>query len=133
MAIVQELRKSFDSMADIPTIDFSPFMQDNGAICGEAPTVEQRKCAQEINSAFRVHGFLFLENIGVSSQELQLYYDMAAALFSLPNEHKRTKFVQLTPETNIGFIGLGHESLNRKRPPDLKEVSCYLHATYYAT
>lgn len=103
-------------------------MQDRGATRGEAPTVEQRKCAHEINNAFRVHGFLFLEDLGVTMQDLRTYFDMARALFALPDEYKSSKLVQLTPETNIGFIGSGFETLNTKRPSDLKEVSC-VHAT----
>lgn len=62
-------------------------MQDRGVICGEARTVKQQKCAEEINSAFRVRGVLFLENIGISKEELQLYYDMAASMFSLSDEY----------------------------------------------
>lgn len=111
-------------MADLPTIDFSSFMKAEGAVCGETPSVAQQKCAREINQAFRVHGFLFLQNIGVSEEDLQMYFDMAKSLFALPEEEKKTKLKQLDPVSNTGYAAAGIEALNRKRSPDLKEVSC---------
>lgn len=115
-----------DNMSDIPTIDFGPFMREEGAVCGESPTVEQRKCASEINEAFRVHGFLFLQNIGVTEEDLTAYYNMAGGLFALPEQHKNAKLKPLDPESNVGYAASGIETLNSKRAPDLKEVSCIL-------
>lgn len=122
----RELTRRNDIMSDIPTIDFNPFMLEKGAVCGKAPTVEQRQCASEINEAFRVHGFLFLQNIGVSEEDLKTYYDMAKDLFALSDQHKKTKLKPLDPDSNVGYAASGIETLNSKRPPDLKEVSCIL-------
>lgn len=109
-------------MAGIPTIDFGSYTHDQGATCGQAPTTAQLQCARDIDLAFRKHGFLFLQNIGVSEEDLQGYFDMARELFSLPEEHKKRKLKALDPESNIGYAAAGIEVLNRKRGPDLKEA-----------
>lgn len=107
------------------TIDFSPFMVSEGAVIGDAPTPEQVAVSAEINDAFRGSGFVFLDGIGITSDELDRYYEMSGMLFALPDEHKKSQLKQIDQKSNSGFSAMGVEGLNSKRGPDLKEV-CHL-------
>ena len=49
-------------------------------------------------------------------------FGAAQTLFALPLEHKLGEFKPITPETNTGYAPYGKETLNRTRPPDLKEA-----------
>lgn len=110
-------------MASIGTIDISPFMASEGATVGDAPTQAQVEVAAQINDAFRDDGFLFIDGIGISDEQLEQYYEMSATLFSLPDDYKKSSLKQIDRKTNAGYAGSGIESLNSKRKPDLKEVS----------
>lgn len=114
-----EAKNAMDKMR---TIDFSSFMVEEGAIIGEPSTPAQIEAAGEIDAAFRDNGFLFLDNIGITTDELDRYYEMSAMLFALPDEEKMTKLKQINVETNAGYSGLGREHLNSTRSADLKEV-----------
>eukprot|EP00177_Eucheuma_denticulatum_P003397 GFKZ01006138.1.p1 GENE.GFKZ01006138.1~~GFKZ01006138.1.p1 ORF type:complete len:344 (+),score=32.42 GFKZ01006138.1:261-1292(+) len=105
----------------IPTIDFTPFMSSTGVVMNEPPTPSQRHTAAAINAAFTDHGFLQLSNLGISSADLQAYFSMAAAIFSLPQSEKLSKLLPLDAELNVGYAA-GVETLNTERAPDIKET-----------
>jgi len=111
-----------NSSVSIPTIDFSPFTQPIGAVVGNAPTREQLSVGKDINQACRDTGFMFLQNIGLSEEELQSYFRASQSLFALPEDYKTKRLRQIDPVSNAGYTGFGSESLNKNRAPDLKEV-----------
>lgn len=109
-------------MANIPTVDFAPFMRSEGAVVDQPPTPAQLSTAAVINATFVHHGFLLLSNVGITPQQLTSYFSMASSIFSLPDEYKRTNLISIDTVVNIGYTARGIETLNNKRPADIKEV-----------
>ena len=107
--------------ADLPTVDFTPFCCDDGAVIGDPPTAGQQDVATAIDRACRDHGFLQLTNFGVSSAEIHAAFDCSTELFGLSDAAKAGLATQ-TPENNLGFQPLASETTGGgKREADLKE------------
>jgi isopenicillin N synthase-like dioxygenase len=116
---------SFDHMtttttaASIPTIDFSPFLENRGVVVNEEPTKEQLEVAKSIDHACREHGFIYIQNFGLTPELCQEAFQASASLFDIKDKTKLSRF---NPQTNMGFSPFQSESLNRSRPAELKEA-----------
>eukprot|EP00956_Cyclotella_meneghiniana_P012966 scaffold18557_cov25-Cyclotella_meneghiniana.AAC.4 len=115
--------KSSSCLGSIPTIDFTPFTKNEGVVIGAStPTLGQLAVANQINDACRSHGFVFLTNFGLSDQERQGAFHASKELFGLDNDHKMNELHRLSTNDNTGYAPFLSETLNRTRPPDLKEA-----------
>jgi isopenicillin N synthase-like dioxygenase len=93
----------------IPLIDMDPFLRG---------TIDDRKViADEIFSAAKYTGFMYLKNFGLSQDLLTLAFDMARTLFS--SEDKAA--IPFDPDLNHGYSGLMMESIGHNKTRDLKE------------
>lgn len=107
-------------MAFISTIDFFPFMVDEGCMIGEAPTMGQRHVASQMNVAMSAHGFMYVDNLGIEEEEVTRAFDKAHTLFELP-ESEKEKMTRWTPQTNRGYGPMRTQNANPTRSPDLHE------------
>lgn len=110
-----------DLAETIPSVDFSPFMVDEGCMVGASPDAAQRNVAAEIDAIMQAHGFLYLENFGVEETEISASFDAAKDLFSLADEKKRTQLARWTVGTKIGYAPPNAEAINPVRAPDMRE------------
>jgi isopenicillin N synthase-like dioxygenase len=106
----------------IPTIDFTPFMKEEGIVVDQAPTPAQLQVAQAIDAACRDHGFLYLTNFGLAKADRDEVFAAAAALFALDEGVKTTQLRPIHPIDNMGYAALYSESHNKSRPPESKEA-----------
>ena len=105
----------------LPTVDFSAFMSDEGVVVGDEPTAAQLSCAAHINETCRdAHGFLYLQNFGISDEDVADAFAKSAALFALSGDEK-TRLNPYDPVTNLGFSAFASERLHARRPADLRE------------
>jgi len=107
--------------SNIPLIDFSPFLADEGVLVGDEPTPKQQQVSQQIDKVCREHGFLCMINFGMSVELRDRAFAASAELFAM-SEAEKAKLVRITPQTNMGHAPLRSESINRSRPPELKEA-----------
>ena len=108
--------------ATIPTVDFAPFMRDEGVTVGAAPTDAQAAVAAQIDAVCRGDGFVHLVNFGLTPELEAAAFAASTELFALPDEHKLSELSRIAPQTNTGYSPFAFENLNRSRPPDLKEA-----------
>lgn len=106
----------------IPLIDFSPFLVDEGVVVGQAPTAAQLAVAKQLDQVNRQHGFLALENFGLSTLQRNQAFAEAEQLFALSDEFKRNNLTRISPDTNMGYSPFASQRLNQSRPPDLVEA-----------
>lgn len=99
-------------LAQIPVIDFEPFLQ------GEFNA--KQKVAAQIYQACQEIGFVYLQNFGVSSTLIHQLFDQAKQFFNLPLVVKNQK--AWSEKTNSGYVGFQKERTNPNRPFDLKEA-----------
>ena len=99
-------------------------MVDEGitAVPPAQPTRAQLDTAAAIDAACRKHGFVQVINFGLTPELRLATFEASTKLFAMPDEHKRSNYKPITPETNTGYAPYGKESLNRARPSDLKEA-----------
>jgi len=88
---------------------------------GKDPTPAQLETAAAIDTVCRQHGFLYLNNFGVTAEDARLAFDKSKELFGL-SEAEKQGLRRYDPATNTGFSGYATESLNKIRPPDMKEA-----------
>jgi isopenicillin N synthase-like dioxygenase len=109
--------------ADIPTIDFGPFLALEGIVVGDSPTEGQIKVAQAIDDACRSHGFIHLVNFGLDPELREECFQASAELFALDATYKETHMCRISPDTNRGYSPFRSEQLNRLRSQlELKEA-----------
>mmetsp|Transcript_71640 Transcript_71640/g.133929 ORF Transcript_71640/g.133929 Transcript_71640/m.133929 type:complete len:340 (-) Transcript_71640:121-1140(-) len=110
-------------MLQVPVVDFSPFLADEGMNVGAEPTEAQMGVAKQLGSACRDHGFICLKDCG--GQELAdavaEAFSASKQLFALSDEEK-ANLHQHHPEHNTGFSAFAKERLNHKRGWDMKET-----------
>lgn len=104
----------------LPVVDFSPFLVDEGAVVGEEPTTAQLDTAKAINEAGIHHGFVCLQNCGVDKNTLSSAFEASENLFHLSKKEK-SQLKRLNVKDNTGYAPFGAESLNRQRRADMKE------------
>ena len=104
---------------EIPSVDLGPFFEEKGVVIGKDPTDEQREVASTINQVCRKHGFVHVTNFGMSSEMGERLFAATGELF---DPTKTQDYAAWSPATNTGYSAYRNESLNRNRPPDLKEA-----------
>ena len=109
---------------DIPAIDFSPFAREEGVVVGELPTSDQLAVASQINDACQSHGFVYLTNFRLllSDRDRENAFRSSRELFRLDVNTKQEKLHRISPQDNRGYAPFQSETLNKTRPPDLKEA-----------
>jgi isopenicillin N synthase-like dioxygenase len=109
-------------MSLIPTIDFSSFLVGDEDISAEVAAVgltyDQKKVCDSINQACRDHGFVRLVGAGIDANSA---FAAAKDLFGLPDEAKQ-RIKRIDPQSNMGYSPFASESLNVRRPPELKKA-----------
>ncbi|KAM8893215.1 uncharacterized protein AB9W97_012842 [Spinachia spinachia] len=95
----------------IPVVDFAAC--DQGQI---------RSLGEQLQSAFSRAGFVFLENTGITQEEVDRVMAVSRTFFLQPEEDKRA-FSRKSFANNPyhGWVGLEVERLNPRLPEDLKE------------
>jgi isopenicillin N synthase-like dioxygenase len=105
----------------IPTIDFSSFLVvEDISTDAEDLTLEQKKVCESIDRACRDHGFVRL--VGTGLPDANAAFAAAKDLFGLPDEVKQQHIQRIDPQSNMGYSPFASESLNVRRPPELKEA-----------
>lgn len=106
----------------IPTIDFAPFLNEEGAVIGTEPTSEQVAVAKQMDEVCRNHGFLHIINFGLSDGLRSQAFQSSKELFDLSEDFKKNHLRRINPKDNMGFAPVLSESINRSRPNELKEA-----------
>ena len=105
---------------EITSVSLAPFFEEKGVVAREAPAKDQLLVATTINRACQEHGFVHVTNFGMSKDISKKVFAASKELFDNPNKHN--DYVPSSPSTNTEFSAFRNESLNKNRPPDLKEA-----------
>ncbi|KAM4733776.1 uncharacterized protein FYW61_007118 [Anableps anableps] len=103
----------------IPVVDFSVYNLSKKDATGE----QLQTLSEELKRAFSQVGFVFLENSGISQEEVERVMEISKKFFLQPEELKKPfsrKNFQNSP--NHGWVSLETEKLNPSQPGDLKEA-----------
>eukprot|EP00913_Durusdinium_trenchii_P030109 g28214.t1 len=82
-------------------------------------TEEQQAVGEQLREILRGHGFVYAFGLLSSAEIAEAFH--GAKGFWAPDVD-RAALPRLTPETNVGYGGLGNEALNARRQADLKEA-----------
>ncbi|OEU22944.1 Clavaminate synthase-like protein [Fragilariopsis cylindrus CCMP1102] len=104
----------------IPSVDLKPFFEENGCVIGDEPTKDQLLVAETINKICHEHGFIHIRNFGLTKKMGDTLFNAAKELFDSPN--KESDYTKWSSHTNTGYSSYRSESLNKNRPPELKEA-----------
>lgn len=102
----------------LPVLDFSSFLLDEGCMAGRAPSDAQRSMAAQLDEAMRTCGFVYLENFGVTEEDLASSFEAAQGLFLVDT----STLAPYDLGQNIGYKKVGTDNVNHARPADLKET-----------
>ncbi|KAJ7180370.1 hypothetical protein C8R43DRAFT_399351 [Mycena crocata] len=108
----------------IPLIDFSKFKAGSPA--------EKKTAANEIVSAFKESGFIYLNGHGISAPTIQTAFKKSAEFFAMDQDVK-DKLAWEDPRSNRGYVQIGRERVTqatdaaeiaalREKAPDFKET-----------
>ncbi|KAI3371066.1 hypothetical protein L3Q82_023708 [Scortum barcoo] len=104
----------------IPVVDFGAYSLDRKDVLLDEPT---HSLSQELRKAFVDVGFVFLTNTGVTQEEVDRAMEVSKKFFLQPDELKRPfRRGNFANSPNHGWVSLETESLNPRRPGDLKEA-----------
>jgi isopenicillin N synthase-like dioxygenase len=104
----------------IPSVDLKPFFEENGCVIGDEPTKDQLLVAETMNKICHEHGFIHIRNFGLTKKMGDNLFNAAKELFDNPN--KESDYTKWSSQTNTGYSSYRSESLNKNRPPELKEA-----------
>ncbi|KAJ7998395.1 hypothetical protein DPEC_G00222250 [Dallia pectoralis] len=103
----------------IPVVDFAAYKLGKHEVSGE----QLESLSGELKAAFTEVGFVYLKNTGITQQEVDEVMNISKKFFLQPDDKKqpflRTSFAN---SPNHGWLCSETESLNPKRPGDLKEA-----------
>ncbi|NER84088.1 MAG: isopenicillin N synthase family oxygenase [Leptolyngbya sp. SIO1D8] len=102
-----------DTSADIPLIDFAPFLTGDRQ--------SQQQVAQAIFQACHKVGFLYLKNHGIPQTAIDRTFEESCTFFALPLAMKQ-QVAWSSASSNQGYVGTERERLDETRPGDLKEA-----------
>ncbi|MCJ8745114.1 hypothetical protein PDJAM_G00126710 [Pangasius djambal] len=106
-------------MAFIPVVDFGV----NKLGISDTTDENLQELCKEILKAFTDVGFVYLQNTGIDTKEVDHVMDISKKFFLLPEEQKRPfSRGSYTSNVNHGWVSSETESLNPRRPGDLKEA-----------
>ncbi|KAH9482783.1 2-oxoglutarate-Fe(II) type oxidoreductase ppzD [Psilocybe cubensis] len=108
----------------IPIIDFAK-------IRNSSSPQEKKGTAEEIVSAFKESGFVYLTNHGITPSEVESTFRRSAQFFELPSDVKKNLSWE-DPRSNRGYVAIGRERVTqsanreeiaalREKAPDFKE------------
>ncbi|XP_056455623.1 uncharacterized protein LOC130389719 [Gadus chalcogrammus] len=104
---------------NIPVIDFSPCNLGENSVLDEHIV----DLGRQLKSSFTEIGFVYLKNTGITQEEVEQVMDISKTFFLQPVEMKvpfrRGSFANFP---NHGWVSSEAESLNPRRPGDLKEA-----------
>jgi len=108
------LKRYFASQANnsfkIPVVNFGKYRN------ASSPE-EKKKTANEIVTAFKDSGFVYLSNHGVESSEVERTFRKSADFFRLPDEIK-DKLAWEDPRANRGYVKIGRERVTQSSDPE---------------
>jgi isopenicillin N synthase-like dioxygenase len=119
---IQDSRYSVRETMALPTVDLGPFLREEGVIVNDPPTVAQLSVSRKIDKCCRQHGFLHLTNFGLTDALRKQVFQASSDLFHQDDSHKREKLKRIKPSDNMGYSPVQSESINKSRPPELKEA-----------
>ncbi|XP_040894879.1 UPF0676 protein C1494.01 [Toxotes jaculatrix] len=103
----------------IPVVDFGAYSLNERDVSDQL----LHNLSKELKTAFTEVGFVFLKNTGITQEEVDHVMDVSKKFFLQPDEVKqpfsRKSFAN---NPNHGWVSLETESLNPRRPGDLKEA-----------
>ncbi|MBD0335448.1 MAG: isopenicillin N synthase family oxygenase [Cyanobacteria bacterium Co-bin13] len=119
-------------MDTLPVIDFSRFgMRAPASLSGGAVQPSQgnefdgqfdrRAIADQVAQACQSMGFFYLIGHGISPQKREAAFKESARFFQLPADLKNA-LSWSSADSNLGYVGVGRESLNPGQTIDLKEA-----------
>ncbi|TFK24074.1 Clavaminate synthase-like protein [Coprinopsis marcescibilis] len=94
----------------IPVIDFSRFR-------AATSTTEKQDTANEIVSAFKESGFVYLSNHGIPTETIRNTFHKSKEFFDLP-EATKTKLAWEDPRANRGYVQIGRERVTQSADPN---------------
>ncbi|KAH8113446.1 Clavaminate synthase-like protein [Phellopilus nigrolimitatus] len=97
----------------IPIIDFSRYQNATSS-------TEKRKTANEIVSAFKEAGFVYLSGHGISEPVIRNVYEKSADFFRMPPDVK-AKLAWEDPRSNRGYVQQGRERVTQSK--DAAEIA----------
>ncbi|KAL6466243.1 hypothetical protein MHYP_G00263760 [Metynnis hypsauchen] len=105
----------------IPVIDFSAYRL--GGAAADVPGERLQELREEVRRAFTEVGFVYLRNTGIEQDEVDHVMAVSKKFFQLPEEEKRPfSRGSYSNSVNHGWVSVERESLNPRRPGDLKEA-----------
>ncbi|XP_070687439.1 uncharacterized protein [Pempheris klunzingeri] len=103
----------------IPVVDFGALSLSKEDVSDE----QMHHLSQQLKTAFTEVGFVFLQNTGITQEEMDRVQDMSKKFFLLPDAQKQSFSRGSFPNNpNHGWVSLESERLNPRRPGDLKEA-----------
>lgn len=104
---------------EIPIVDFNVFELGKTNVSAD----ELDDLSKEVKRAFTDVGFVYLKNTGISQEEVDNVMAVSKKFFSLPEDVKKSFSRGSFPcNENHGWVSVETESLNPRRPGDLKEA-----------
>ncbi|KAG8812348.1 hypothetical protein FRC17_002065 [Serendipita sp. 399] len=108
MATLAEEVRSDDTF-HIPVVSFSKFRNAQSK-------AEREQTAQEVVTAFKEVGFVYLKDHGISSDTIQNAFTKSMQFFNLPIEEK-AKLAWEDPRSNRGYVARGRERVTQETDP----------------
>ncbi|XP_067275124.1 uncharacterized protein [Pseudorasbora parva] len=104
---------------EIPVLDFNVY--ELGKADVSAANLE--KLSKELRRAFTEVGFVYLKNTGINQEEVENVMRVSKKFFCLPEDMKKPfSRGSFSCNLNHGWVSVENESLNPRRPGDLKEA-----------
>ncbi|KAI0036733.1 Clavaminate synthase-like protein [Vararia minispora EC-137] len=95
---------------NIPVVDFSGYRHSGS-------TSEKRQIADQIVSAFKDSGFLYLAGHGIPTYTVQNVFQKSADFFKLPMA-KKAQLAWEDPRSNRGYVQVGRERVTQSADAD---------------
>ncbi|XP_016092480.1 UPF0676 protein C1494.01-like [Sinocyclocheilus grahami] len=104
---------------EIPVTDFSVYELGKTNVSDD----NLNKLSDELRRAFTEVGFVYLKNTGINQDEVDKVMGVSKKFFCLPENMKKPfSRGNFSCDVNHGWVSLEKESLNPRRPGDLKEA-----------
>ena len=91
-------------------IDFGTFLHGD--------VISKQKTADQISHAFQSSGFLYLQNHGIPTDQVNLAFSESAAFFTRSQDQKDA-LKWTTPDSNRGYVTWGREKVSQSNDPEV--------------
>ncbi|XP_066541012.1 uncharacterized protein [Hoplias malabaricus] len=105
-------------MDALPVVDFDVFRLGVEDVADE----DLQQLAEELKTAFTEVGFVYLKNTGIEEREVERVMTSSKKFFQCREENKKNFSRGSYSSMNHGWVSQERESLNPRRPGDLKEA-----------